>query len=92
MEICPTSNFKTGALAKQLGRENASIEDHPLPTLLRYGIPVVLSTDDPALFGTTLQEEYAHAASMGLEEAELNRLVQMGFDHAFLSRSEGRGT
>ncbi len=39
LEICLSSNVKTGALARQLGREDARIEDHPLPKLLRHGIP-----------------------------------------------------
>jgi adenosine deaminase len=88
LEICPGSNIKTAALAKQLRRENARIEDHPLPALLRHGIPIVLSTDDPAMFHTTLQEEYANAARMGLQEGELARIVEMGFEHAFLPGAE----
>src|SRR5437879_13511856 len=58
LEICPESNMKTGALARQLRRENAAIEDHPLPKFLRNGIPVLLSTDDHAKFNTTLTEYY----------------------------------
>jgi aminodeoxyfutalosine deaminase len=88
LEICPTSNMKTAALTRQLRRENVTIEDHPLPKLLRHGIPVVLSTDDPAMFHTTLNEEYANAARMGLREDELNRIVEMGFQHAFLPADE----
>ena len=91
LEICPTSNMKTGALARQLQRENVTIEDHPLLKFLRHGIPVVLSTDDPAMFHTTLREEYANAARMGLHEEELARIVEMGFEHAFSSAGEGRG-
>ncbi len=83
LEVCPGSNMKTAALARQLRRENVRIEDHPLPKLLRHGIPIVLSTDDPAMFHTTLQEEYANAARMGLQEHELTRIVDMGFEHAF---------
>lgn len=83
LEICPQSNLKTGALARQLARENAQIEDHPLPKLFRHGIPVVLSTDDPALFDTTLRAEYANAARMGLQENELAQICQMGFLYAF---------
>jgi len=91
LEICPGSNIKTAALAKQLRREDAKMEDHPLPKFLRHGIPVVLSTDDPAMFHTTLHEEYANAARMGLQEDELARIVEMGFEHAFLPASERRG-
>ncbi len=88
LEICPASNMKTAALARQLQREDARIEDHPLPKLLRHGIPIVLSTDDPAMFHTTLNEEYANAARMGLREDELARMVEMGFEHAFQTNSE----
>ncbi len=84
LEVCPTSNLRTGALARQLGRENVTLSDHPLPKLLRRGVPVVLSTDDPTMFHTTLLEEYAHASSMGLEEKGLTRLSAMSFEHAFL--------
>src|SRR5712671_573137 len=91
LEICPGSNMKTAALARQLGSQDARIEDHPLPKLLRHGIPIVLSTDDPAMFHTTLHEEYANAARMGLQEDELTRIVEMGFEHAFMHAGERRG-
>src|SRR5260370_40124760 len=92
LEICPASNIKTAALAKQLRREDARIEDHPLPKLLRHGIPVVLSTDDPAMFHTTLHEEYVNAARMGLQEDELARIVEMSFEHSFLPPGERGST
>jgi aminodeoxyfutalosine deaminase len=90
LEICPASNIKTGALARQLRREDATIEDHPLPKLFRHGIPIVLSTDDPAMFHTTLHDEYENAARMGLREEELASIVEMGFEHAFLPAGEIR--
>lgn len=90
LEVCPGSNIRTGALARQLRRGDARIIDHPLPVFLRHGIPVVLSTDDPAMFHTTLHEEYANAASMGLQEDELLRIVEMGFEHAFRPVVGGR--
>jgi len=86
LEICPVSNIRTGALARQLRQTEARIEDHPLPALFRHGIPVVLSTDDPAMFRTTLAEEYVHAHRLGMTENELKRLAQMSFDFAFEQR------
>src|SRR5438067_200244 len=83
LEICPQSNIKTGALARQLARDAVRIEDHPLPALFRHGIPVVLSTDDPGLFDTTLRGEYALAAQVGLQETELEEICSMGFRYAF---------
>ena len=86
LEICPQSNIRTGALARQLRRTVAGIEDHPLAKLFRHGIPVVLSTDDPAMFHTTLLQEYEHAHQLGMTENELSRLAQMSFDFAFERR------
>jgi len=83
LEVCPGSNLKTGALARQLHSEGVQLENHPLPKFLRHGIPVVLSTDDPAMFDTTLQTEYENAARMGLQEDELARIVETGFQYAF---------
>lgn len=83
LEVCPVSNVRTGALAKQLGVDGPSMQQHPLPQLLRHGIPTVLSTDDPAMFHTSLKEEYRHASEMGLSEAELRELVGNSFDFSF---------
>lgn len=83
LEICPVSNLRTGALSRQLQINSPSINAHPLPQLLRHGIPVVLSTDDPPMFDTHLTSEYLHAQNMGLTEAELIALVQNGFTFSF---------
>jgi aminodeoxyfutalosine deaminase len=83
LEVCPTSNLSTGALDTQLRRKNTVIADHPLPQLLRHGIPVVLSTDDPAMFHTTLDNEYRVAASFGLTTAELSQLISNSHQYAF---------
>lgn len=84
LEVCPTSNWRTGALGRQLGDVNATLEQHPLPQLLRHGIPVTLSTDDPAMFHASLVGEYEVAAKTGLTETELIGLHRAGFEHAFL--------
>ena len=88
LEICPQSNIRTGALARQLRLPDAGIEHHPLPQLWRHGIPVVLSTDDPAMFHTSLLGEYENAAKLGFDETDLARLVDMSFEHAFLSQDD----
>jgi aminodeoxyfutalosine deaminase len=90
LEVCPVSNVRTGALARQLQAKTASIHQHPLPKLLRHGIPLVLSTDDPSMFHTSLREEYFHAQEMGLSESELGSLVANSFAFAFLT-PEQRG-
>jgi aminodeoxyfutalosine deaminase len=101
LEICPASNLRTGALARQLGREpgtgislagtsltDISLKDHPLPQLLRAGIPITLSTDDPAMFETHLAGEYASLADMGLTSAEILGVAETSFAAAFLPATE----
>jgi aminodeoxyfutalosine deaminase len=83
LEVCPASNLRTGALARQLHQDSATLREHPLAQLVRHGIPVVLSTDDPAMFETCLNAEYQHAEDMGLSETELTGLVENSFQFAF---------
>jgi aminodeoxyfutalosine deaminase len=88
LEICPSSNLRTGALARQLHNDRAGLTQHPMTQFIRHGVPVVLSTDDPAMFHTALDEEYRHAQEMGLGEKELGKLVSQGFEHSFLPKEQ----
>lgn len=90
LEVCPTSNIRTGALARQLGKATAFIEEHPLRAFVDRGLRVVLSTDDPAMFGTTLLGEYRACTAMGLEPQQIMRLAEMSFEEAFLHEAEKR--
>lgn len=75
LEMCPTSNWLTQSVA--------SFVEHPLPKVLRAGIPVSINTDDPTVFGTTLPIEIDLCLKkMGMTEAE----VLLCQDHAFQSR------
>jgi aminodeoxyfutalosine deaminase len=90
LENCLTSNLRTGALAKQLGKLEASLSDHPLPKFLERGLAVTLSTDDPALFHTDLLTEYSCAASLGLSDKQLLQLAEQSFSAAFLAPLDKR--
>ncbi len=76
LEICPTSNLCTRAVT--------DIKAHPLPVLLRHGVPVTLSTDDPGMFGTSLNREYELVAdTFGLATTELADLARTGIHAAY---------
>jgi adenosine deaminase len=53
LEVCPSSNVALGLAG--------SLEEHPLPRLRDAGLTVVIGSDDPPFFSTTLSEELAHA-------------------------------
>jgi adenosine deaminase len=83
LEICPASNLRTGALGVQLGKDTAKMEEHPLAKIVRGGVAVTIATDDPAMFHTSLEEEYRNAWGMGLTEEEIAGVAENGFRFAF---------
>jgi aminodeoxyfutalosine deaminase len=88
LELCPASNFRTGALARQLGKPDPRPDEHPLAALHASGSPVVISTDDPAMFHTTLLEEYAFASRAGIPPSGIAALARRSFEFAFLPVGE----
>jgi adenosine deaminase len=59
------------------------MEEHPLAEIVRRGVAVTLATDDPAMFHTSLAEEYRNAWGMGLTEGEILEVMENGFRFAF---------
>lgn len=76
LEICISSNVRTGAVE--------SLAEHPVRRLFDAGVPIILNTDDPALFHCTLESEYDLAAStFGFTPEELNVLAANSLRYAF---------
>jgi adenosine deaminase/aminodeoxyfutalosine deaminase len=76
LEICVSSNVITGAVA--------SLTDHPVRRLYDSGVPIVLNTDDPAIFRTDLNREFAMvAAEFHFSEREMREIAANGFRYAF---------
>ncbi len=73
LEMCPISNLRTGVVA--------SISKHPLRTFFDSGLLVSVNTDDPKMFGTSLEAEYlALAETQGFRLDEIRRLVENAID------------
>jgi aminodeoxyfutalosine deaminase len=69
LEVCPTSNVCTGAVR--------SLEEHPFPVLREAGVRVTINSDDPGMFSTDLNREYAIAHEVfGLDHEALAELAR----------------
>jgi aminodeoxyfutalosine deaminase len=76
LEVCITSNVRTGAVA--------SLAEHPVRKLFDAGVPILLNTDDPALFKCTLESEYDLAArAFGFTPQELSAIAANSLKYAF---------
>ncbi|GAA4920210.1 aminodeoxyfutalosine deaminase [Stackebrandtia albiflava] len=76
LEVCPTSNIATRAVA--------ALDAHPLRILVEAGVPVSINSDDPPMFGTSLNAEYAIAAELlGLDETGVAALATAAVDASF---------
>jgi adenosine deaminase len=80
LEVCPTSNVCTKSVP--------SLAEHPLPLLVAAGITVSINSDDPPMFATTINNEYAVAAQLlGLDEAGLADIARNAVRTSFQSES-----
>lgn len=77
LEICPTSNVAT--------RSVPSLDAHPLREIVDAGVTVTVNSDDPPMFSTDLNTEYAVAAELlGLDESGVTALARAAVDASFL--------
>lgn len=76
LEISITSNLITGVVRR--------LDEHPVRRLYDAGVPIVLNSDDPAMFGCTLMSEYRLAAeAFGFSQAEMSGIAANGFRYKF---------
>ncbi|MBE7323726.1 adenosine deaminase [Nocardioides sp. Y6] len=76
LEVCPSSNVATRAVG--------SLAEHPLATFRDAAVVVTINSDDPPMFGTTLNAEYEIAADLlGLDERGVADLALAAVDASF---------
>jgi aminodeoxyfutalosine deaminase len=86
LEVCITSNLKTGAVT--------TLNAHPVRRLFDAGVPITLNTDDPGLFETDLAREFGIARDIfGFSDAELAGIAAAATRFRFVNRDpEGAAT
>ena len=78
LDVCPTSNVAL--------RVVPDLDHHPIRELVAAGVTVTVNTDDPPMFGTDLNTEYAIAARLlDLDEPGLTDLALAAVDASFAS-------
>lgn len=83
LEMCPTSNLQTGAIAK--------LSYHPLFAFHQLGIPVTVNTDDPSISNITLTDEFLVAnRGIGVPLRDLRQMTLNAAEAAFLPEPEKR--
>jgi adenosine deaminase len=81
LECCPTSNIRTGTVLDW--------ENHPIRDLHRAGVRVSVNSDDPALFSTTLVDEWSVLITrLGLTREETLEIGTRTVRSTFLPESE----
>ncbi|UUN29472.1 adenosine deaminase [Streptomyces sp. FIT100] len=77
LEVCPTSNIATRAVA--------TLDEHPIKEMVAAGVLVTINSDDPPMFGTDLNNEYAVAARLlDLDERGVAALAKNAVEASFL--------
>jgi aminodeoxyfutalosine deaminase len=77
IEVCITSNLRTGCCA--------TLQEHPVHSFFEHGLMITLNTDDPAMFSTSLAHEYQIAQdSFGFTDEHLRELARNSFEASFL--------
>jgi aminodeoxyfutalosine deaminase len=77
LEICISSNLRTGACP--------SMQEHPVRKFFDHGLMITLNSDDPAMFQTTLNHEYEIAQQeFGFTEEHLRELARNSIEASFL--------
>ncbi len=75
LEICPTSNRQTHAVA--------DMRDYPLADFVKKGLCVTINTDNPAISSTTIAEEFAYAQTLGVTFEQEQSMLLSAADAAF---------
>jgi len=78
LELCPISNVCTGVVS--------TLSEHPIREYFEHGLIISVNTDDPMMFGNSLDKEYELLVKeCGFTRQEICRLILLGIESSWLS-------
>jgi len=80
LEVCPVSNYCLGIVKQG--------EMHPIREMFDAGLYCSINSDDPAMFSTSLTNEYLTLASLGFSWPELQQLNRNALEASFLDEAK----
>ncbi len=80
LEVCPVSNYCLGIVKQG--------EMHPIREMFDAGLYCSINSDDPAMFSTSLSNEYLTLAALGFSWPELQQLNRNALEASFLDDAE----
>jgi adenosine deaminase len=81
LEVCPSSNVCL--------RVVPTLADHPLPKLMNEGLFITINSDDPAMFNTSLTEEYLRITrEFGFNPVQIRQFIFNGLQACLLPEAE----
>lgn len=77
LELCPGSNVRTGVVR--------SLKEHPVRDYFERGLLISVNTDDPTMFGTSLDKEYGSLVEeCGFTKKEICALILLAVEASWL--------
>ncbi|HSJ10650.1 MAG TPA: adenosine deaminase [Longimicrobiales bacterium] len=78
-EVCPTCNYRLNVVPQD--------RPHPIRAMYEAGLNCTVNSDDPAIIGTTLLDDYALLGEQGFDQGQLEQMIDNGWNAAFIDDS-----
>lgn len=77
LEMCPISNVRTGVVS--------SLEQHPIRRYFQQALNVTVNTDDPAMFATSLAQEYQTLVErLGFSQDDIRSMILLAISASWM--------
>ena len=77
IELCPISNVRTGGVKR--------LREHPIRKYYDNGLNISINTDDPKMFNTSLENEFAELENIGFNKTDVKVMLENAINSAWCS-------